>query len=140
MGKMYTNHQELHGDACDTMEDDNNANQPLLSESDLQSAQEVLILSLQATISNLEDKVSALRQSENAATKVVVAYKKLWDSTTQVMRGTPVRFETGTSKVETRWDKKAIKSLVAELDQLDSQQIGKSLNFALKSENIGVWV
>ena len=61
---MYTNHQELHGDACDTMEDDNIANQPLLSESDLPSSQEVLILSLQATISNLEDKVSALRKSE----------------------------------------------------------------------------
>ena len=83
--------------------------------------QEVLILSLQATISNLEDKVSALRKSENAATKVVVAYKKLWDSTTQVMRGTPVKFVTGTSKVETRWDKKAIKSLVAEVDKLEAK-------------------
>ena len=58
--------------------------------------EEVLILSLQATISNLEDKVSALRKSENAATKVVVAYKKLWDSTTQVMRGRPTKFVTGT--------------------------------------------
>ena len=83
--------------------------------------EEVLILSLQATISSLEKKVSALRRSEQAAMKVVAAYRKLWDSTTQVMRGRPIKFVTGTSRVETRWDKKAIKSLVAELDKLEAK-------------------
>ena len=77
--------------------------------------EEVLILSLQATISSLEKKVSALRRSEAAAMNVVAAYRKLWDSTTQVMRGRPTKFVTGTHRVETRWDKKAIKSLVAEV-------------------------
>ena len=38
-----------------------------------------------------------------------------------MIRGRPAKFVTGTSKVETRWDKKAIKSLVAELDKLEAK-------------------
>ena len=60
---------------------------------------EVLVLSLQATIGNLEAKVTALRQAEAATRQVVSAYRELWNSTKQVM-DRRVKHVTRTTRVE----------------------------------------
>ena len=71
-----------------------------------------LILSLQATISNLEVKVSALRKSEATASSLVAAYSQLLTSTRQAVT-------KKTTRVLDRWDETAIQAMVAKLDLLE---------------------
>jgi len=79
-----------------------------------------LILSLQATIGNLEAKITALRKAEATARQVVSGYRELMTSTKLVMERKVKHMPRPTS-LENRWDVTGIKAMLYQLDLLEAR-------------------
>ena len=79
-----------------------------------------LILSLQATIGNLEAKTTALRKAEAAARQVVSGYRELLTSTKLVMERKVKHMPRPTSLVN-RWDATGITAMLYQLDLLEAR-------------------